>query len=92
MNLKDKLNVPSGSSLMLYSSNIVSVVYVDLCVVSLFLLLGNIDSASAAIFFSPRIYSISGPFSSNISLHCNALSLLKFLHVKIYWSVYIFIC
>ena len=82
--------MPSGSSLVLYSSDIGYVKYVDSCVASLFPLLGNRYSASAAMFSLPGIYSISGPYLSNISLHRNTISVLKFLHVIILWSVYIF--
>ena len=90
MMLEDRGNVPSGSSSVPYSSDVVSVVYAVLCVVSLLPLLGNRDSASAAMFFLPGIYSISKPYSSNINLYRNTLSVLNFLHVKFLWSVYIF--
>ena len=42
------------------------------------------------MFLLPGVYSISGPHSSNISLHRNTLSVLKFLRVRFVWSVYIF--
>ena len=73
MSLKDRGNAPYGNSLMLYSSDIVFVVYVHSCVVFCFTLSGNCDSASAAIFFLPGIYLISRPYSSHISLHRNTL-------------------
>ena len=60
------------------------------CVVSSLPLLGHRDSASAAIFFSTLIYSIYGPYSSNINLQRNTLLVFKFLHVRFLLSVYIF--
>ena len=56
MIFNDSRNVTSGSSSMLYSSDIVSVVYVDSCVFFGFTLLGNCDRASASLILSPRIY------------------------------------
>ena len=98
MIFNDRGKIPSGihsilkssDNSILKSSYIVSILYLDSCVVSWFTLFGNFDSASTAMFSSPFIYLISGPYSSNISLHCNTLSVLKFLHVKFSWSVYIF--
>ena len=56
----------------------------DSCVVSWFPLMGNIDSDSATMFFLPWIYSISGPYSSNMILHHNTLSILNNLQVRFY--------
>ena len=53
-------------------------------------LVGNRESASAAMFFSNCMYSISGLYSYNINLHRNTLSVLKVLHVHFLLSVYIF--
>ena len=61
----------------------------DFCVVSWFPFKGILDSASTTIFFLPLIYSISGPYSSIISLHINNLLVLKSLQVRFLWSVYI---
>ena len=58
-----------------------SVVYVDSCVVSLFMLLDNRDSASVTMFFLTGIYSISGIYSSSISIHRNIQLALKFFNV-----------
>ena len=84
--------MPSDSYLMSYISDIFYVKYVDSFVVSWFLLLGNHDSASAAIFSLPGIYSISGTYYYNISLNHNTLSVFKFLRVTFLWSVDIFNC
>ena len=77
---------------MPYSSYKVPVVYVDPCVVSWFILFGNFDSASAALLFSPWIYLIYSPYSSNMILHHNTLSVLKFLYVTFLWLIYFFNC
>ena len=90
MSLKDRGNVPSGISSMSKSSDIVSILYIDSCVVSWFPLLLHRDSASAATFFSPDIYSISGPYSPNIIHDRNTLSVLKFLRLTFY-DQYIFL-
>ena len=87
--MNDRVKVPSGSSLMSYIYDIVSVVYVDSCVVFGLPLIGSRDSVSETIFLLPGIYSISGLYSSSMSLHRNTLSVLKFLHVRFLWSVYI---
>ena len=71
MILNDSGNVPPGSFLMFYISGIVPAVYVDLCVVFWFPLIGNSDSVSATIYLLPGIYSISGIYYSSISLHRN---------------------
>ena len=88
ISFKNRVNMPSFSSSVLYSSNIVFVKYVDSCVVSWFLLLGHHDSAYAAILFSPGVYSICRPYSSNISFHRNTRSVLNFLHVIFLRSVF----
>ena len=78
MILKDRGNVPTGSSSMSHIYDIVSVVYIDSCVVSLFPFLGNCGSTSGAIYFAPGIYLISRPHSYNMSLHRKTLTVLKF--------------
>ena len=91
MSLKYIGNVTSGSSSMLYISNIIYVVYVDSCEVSWFLLLCNHDSASAAIFLSPIIYSIFELYYCNTNIHRATQSVMKFLHIRFY-GLYIFNC
>ena len=88
----DKVNVPSCSSSMLYSYDIFSIVYSDSYIVFWFPLLGNCDSVSATIYFSPGVYSISGMYSSSMSLQCNTRLVLKFFHGRFLWSVNIFNC
>ena len=58
-------------------SDTISFLEVDSCVVSELPFKGNIDSASATIFFSPCIYYISGPHSSSIGIHFNTISVLN---------------
>ena len=69
-----------------------SIVCVGSCVVCWFPLLGNCDSVSATIFLSPGIYSISGLYYSSINLYHNRISVLKYLHIILLWSVNIFNC
>ena len=76
--------MPSGSSLVSYISEIVSVVYVDSCILFLLTLIGIRDSASTAIILLPGIYSIYGMYSSSISLHRNTQSVLRFHMLDFY--------
>ena len=57
MSLKARGNVPFFSSSVSYSSDIVSVVYVDSILVYWFPLLGEFDSTSAAMF-SLQVYTL----------------------------------
>ena len=44
----------------------------------------SLDNDPVTIFFLSWIYSISGPYSSNIIIHHNTLSLLNDLQVRFY--------
>ena len=90
MILNDSGNIFSGSSSMLLILDIVSILYIDSFVVFWFLLLGDRDSASATMFFSPEIYSFYGLYYSSICLPRSTLYVMKLLHVRFLWSVYIF--
>ena len=50
----------------------------------------NTDNASTPIFSLPWIYYISGPKSSNVSLHLNTLFVSKMLHVRFHYQ-YVFL-
>ena len=63
--------------------------HTDFCLVSWLPSKVNLDSASATIFLSSFIYSISVAYYSSISLHLNTLPVLKLLHAGFLWSLYI---
>ena len=68
--MNDRENMNSVSSLMLYSSKMVSVLCVYLCVVSVFMLLGNCDGESVTMFFLLGMNPIPKLYSSSINIHC----------------------
>ena len=74
---------------ILYYFGILSILKVYLCVVFWLSMFGNHDRVSCAIYFSPRIFSISELYYSSMNLHCNTLLLLKYSYVRFLWSVYI---
>ena len=82
-------NLYSDSPLMAYTSEIVSIMSFYSCIVFWFPSLYNYDSISANIFLLPWIYSISGPYTSSISLHINTIPTLELLQVRFYGQ-YIF--
>ena len=69
---------------MSYNYDMVSVGYLNSCLVWWLSLLRNPESSSAIILFFPVMYSISGLYSSVISFHLSALSVFKSIQVRFY--------
>ena len=74
---------------MLYYFGIIYILKVYLCVVFWLSMIGNHDRVSYAIYFSPRVFSISRLCYYSMNLQYNTLLLLKYSHVRFLWSVYI---
>ena len=74
---------------MLYYFCLIYILKVYLCVVFWLSMLGNHDRVSSDIYFSSRVFSITGLYYYSMNIHCNTILLSKYSYVSFLWSVYI---